>query len=281
MKKVLSLGAGVQSTTVLRLALHGEIERPDHVIFADTGWEPRAVYDHLGVLEVEMAEAGLPFHKVKIRPARTVTGNIKEDALASTVRGLKQNGERHANLPYFTLDRETGGRGMLRRQCTYDYKIDPIMRKTKEVCGIGRKPKNPLPLVERWMGISLDEVQRMRLSSDWWAVNYYPLVDLEMTRGDCLRWLEEKSYPRPPRSACIGCPFRSDAEWRHLRESSPEEFLEACDFDDAIRNRGGMRGEIFIHSARIPLREVDLSTPEDHGQQNLFRDLECAGMCGV
>ena len=50
-KQVLNLGAGVQSTTVLLMSLTGELEPLDHVIFADTGWEPQAVYDHLGWLK--------------------------------------------------------------------------------------------------------------------------------------------------------------------------------------------------------------------------------------
>jgi hypothetical protein len=273
--KVLNLGAGVQSTTVLRLALRGEIERPNHVIFADTGWEPRAVYEHLAVLEEEMREAGIEFHKVS-------AGNIKDDALRATDRGTKAEGERYANMPYYTLDRENGGKGMIRRQCTREYKIDPISKLTRELCGVGRKNKNNCtPLVERWFGISLDEIQRMRQSAEWWAVNYYPLVELGMTRDDCLQWMERNGYTRPPRSACIACPYRSDAEWRHLSDTSLEEFEEACEFDDAIRTRGGMRGDIYVHRSCLPLRDVDLSTPEDHGQQNMWRDLECAGMCGV
>ena len=46
--RVISLGAGVQSTTMALLAAHGEIQpMPDAAIFADTGWEPAAVYRHL------------------------------------------------------------------------------------------------------------------------------------------------------------------------------------------------------------------------------------------
>ena len=36
--RILSLGAGVQSTTLLYMMIEGEIERPDHAIFSDTGW---------------------------------------------------------------------------------------------------------------------------------------------------------------------------------------------------------------------------------------------------
>jgi len=49
--RVLSLGAGVQSTTLALMAAHGEVgPMPDCAIFADTGWEPQAVYDHLAWL---------------------------------------------------------------------------------------------------------------------------------------------------------------------------------------------------------------------------------------
>lgn len=37
--RILSLGAGVQSSTLALMAEHGEIEKPDYAIFADTGWE--------------------------------------------------------------------------------------------------------------------------------------------------------------------------------------------------------------------------------------------------
>lgn len=57
--RVLSLGAGVQSTTMALMAAHGEIgPMPDCAIFADTGWEPKSVYDHLEWL---MSPNVLPF----------------------------------------------------------------------------------------------------------------------------------------------------------------------------------------------------------------------------
>ena len=46
--RALSLGAGVQPTTLDLMAAHGAVgPMPDCAIFADTGWEPRAVYEHL------------------------------------------------------------------------------------------------------------------------------------------------------------------------------------------------------------------------------------------
>ena len=55
---------------------------------------------------------------------------------------------------------------------------------------------------------------------------------------------------------------------------------DACEVDEAIRNSDGMRGEVFIHEKRIPLRDVDHSSDYDRGQLSLFED-ECDGMCGT
>lgn len=73
--RVLSLGAGVQSTSLLLLAAEGRLPALDAAIFADTGWEPRAVYEHLDRIEREVAApAGIPILRVS-------SGNIRDDAL--------------------------------------------------------------------------------------------------------------------------------------------------------------------------------------------------------
>lgn len=263
---MLSLGAGVQSSTLLRMALHGELELPDDVIFADTKWEPFEVYMHLTDLEHEMRQAGVNFHRVS-------SGDIKYDSLRATV-GSTESGH-YANMPYFILYPD-GGHSILRRQCTKDYKIDPITQKIRELYGIPHRRFDSIPKVEHWFGISYDEQQRMSMSRYWWAINHYPLVDLKMTRGDCQTWLKDHGYGVAPRSACVACPYRSNEEWRHLKQTSPEEFEEACAFDEAIRKRTGLRGDLYIHRSRTPLRGVDFT----EYQPSLFDD-ECAGMCGM
>jgi hypothetical protein len=73
--RLLSLGAGVQSTALLILAARGALPRLDGAIFADTGWEPASVYEHLDRLEQEVAiPAGIAVHRVSV-------GNIRQDAL--------------------------------------------------------------------------------------------------------------------------------------------------------------------------------------------------------
>lgn len=78
--RVLSLGAGVQSTTLLRMIIHGELEPVQHAIFSDTGWEPRAVYDHLELLKTECEQADIPLHVVSNgnRSQRSISGHKRK-----------------------------------------------------------------------------------------------------------------------------------------------------------------------------------------------------------
>ena len=244
MLNVLNLGAGVQSTTVLLMSLEGELPPLDHVVFADTGWEPQVVYRHLDWLKTKTT-----IHVVS-------QGNIKQDALNSQIRGVKSEGKRWASMPYF-IKGETNG--MIRRPCTYEYKIRAI-EKFLRCTVLSLKPRQRAPqepTIEQWYGISLDELQRVRTSQHKWAVNRYPLIEKRMTRTACIGWLEDRGIAAP-RSACIGCPFRHNSEWRHLRDNSPDEWQDAVEFDRAIRNCGGMRGEVFLHSQRVPLDEAHI-----------------------
>ncbi len=122
----------------------------------------------------------------------------------------------------------------------------------------------------------------MKPSRTAWAVNRWPLIEKRMSRFDCLNWLDRNGYPRPPKSACTFCPYRSDEQWRLMRDTDPDSFADAVEVDRHIRrNMPRVRtGEVFIHRSLKPLDEVDLSRPAEWGQGDLFGN-ECEGMCGV
>jgi hypothetical protein len=273
MMKILSLGAGVQSSAVLLMSCRGMLPKLDAAIFADTQWEPRAVYEWLdNVLEPEAKKAGIPIHRVS-------KGNIREDAMRSRMRAdeYKQiEGGRWGSMPLYT---EIDGKvGMTKRQCTKEYKIEPIQRQIGQLVTAAGMKKS-VGAVEQWFGISGDEMRRMRMSKVRYITNYYPLVfafERPWHRIDCLKWLADNGFPQAPRSACIGCPYRSEKEWRNLL---PAEFADAVAFDQQIRKWGGLRADTYLHRSCVPLDEVDLSTPEERGQQNWLN--ECEGMCGV
>lgn len=245
----------------------GAIPKADVAIFADTGWEPRAVYDHLKHLKQLLEKCGIPLEVVS-------AGNIKRDTF---------NGGRFATMPFFTRS-EDGKKGMVMRQCTQEYKLQPLLKKQRELAGLKPRQRSTDHLITTLIGISYDEVQRLRTPAFSWIRHEYPLVDLKMTRDDCLKYAERKQWKRPPRSACLGCPFRSDHEWKELRESRPEEWDEAVEFDRALRNPttkpSRFTASLYLHNQAVPLDEADLRSQEERGQLSLF-DQECVGMCGL
>lgn len=298
--RVLSLGAGVQSTTMALMAAHGEFgPMPDCAIFADTGWEPKAVYEQLSWLQSGNI-LPFPIHVVE-------AGHIRNNIISA----CNHEGDRFVSIPFFTMETKPAGseipvydeddegelvqvgsrtltkdehhNGIGRRQCTNEFKIEPIAKKQRELLGFKKYQRIPAGSVEVWIGISLDEAMRVKPSRNAWQVNRWPLIEKRMSRQDCLTWLIRHDYPVPPKSSCIGCPFHSNAHWREMRDHDPEAWVDAIRIDHALRANGlmrGMRSELFMHRSNVPLDQVDLSTAEDHGQLNLFIN-ECEGICGV
>ncbi|KQY78630.1 hypothetical protein ASD52_01930 [Ensifer sp. Root142] len=268
--RVLSMGAGVQSTTLALMAAHGEIgPMPDCAIFADGEAEPAGVYEQVRWLQSDNV---LPF------PIHTVTAGSLKKEIEDAAAGLNGMSAR----PPFFVKSSKGRLGQVNRQCTQDYKIDPIRKTQRELLGYRPRQRIPDAQVEVWIGISTDEVVRAGASWENWSTNRYPLLEMRMSRQDCEAWLIKRGYPVPMKSACTFCPYRSDAEWRILRETDPAAFADACAIDALIRDmhqHGKIRGELFVHRSGRPLSEIDLTTAEERGQGNLL--MVCEAGCGL
>ncbi|MGW4197112.1 hypothetical protein [Streptomyces sp. NPDC005004] len=238
---------------MLALSANGELPKVDYAVFADTGWEPRAVYAHLDRIEREIAApAGIPVLRVS-------AGNIRDDALDPS--------HRFASMPLYILNQD-GKAGMTRRQCTGEYKIKPIKRQIRDLLGYPYPQRIPKDVfVEQWVGISTDEFHRAKDSGVRYMRNRHPLIDLNWSRTDCVRYLTSLGLADTPKSSCLGCPFHGNAQWRHIRDS-PEEWEDVVSFDAAIR-QGNARataaghhllGQAFLHRSRVPLDQA----PIDH-----------------
>lgn len=250
--RVLSLGAGVQSTAVLLLAVEGRIPTFDVAVFADTGWEASATYEHLDRLTRRAEMAG-------IRVRRVSAGNIRSDALDPT--------HRFASMPLFTLGRN-GERGMARRQCTAEYKLRPIKAEVRRLLGYPHPARVPAGVfAEAAIGISVDEIGRARDSDVRYMRHVFPLLHLGWTRADCRAYLSERGFGDTPRSACLGCPFHGDRQWRALRDHDPDGWADVVAFDRDIRHghpaatAAGkpLRGAYYLHHSRRPLDEAELN----------------------
>jgi hypothetical protein len=269
MVRVLSLGAGVQSTALLILAAQNPDRAGlDAAVFADTGWEPASVYAHLDRLEREIARpAGIPIYRVSV-------GSLRADALDPA--------HRFASMPLYVTNLN-GRAGRARRQCTSEYKLVPILRKVRELLGAPLRADGVPGRVragvwaEQWIGISADESHRaLNVRSPRYSRSRFPLLEPRivdgLTRTDCQAINAGAGFPDVPKSACIGCPFHRNAQWRDMRDNRPAEWADAVAFDHAIRNGSAranavgrpLRGQMFLHRSCLPLD----TAPIDHVTRN-------------
>lgn len=260
--RVLSLGAGVQSTTLALMAARGEIDAPDCAVFADTGDEPAAVYEHLAWL----MSGVLPFPVHIVRVGKSLSAALRD-------------GEEGGRIPFHKVSTD-GSHCMVQRQCTRNWKIRPIRRKIRELLGVGLRGYVAPGTVESWVGISTDEITRIKPSGCRFIHNRHILIEARMSRQDCYTWLEQRQYRVPPKSRCKYCPYQGNAGWRDLQKS-PDEWAETIELDGWLREPAQVirfHGEMFLHQSRKPLADVDLSLPDQ--EPDLFGH-ECEGMCGV
>ena len=264
---VLSLGVGVQSTTMALMAAKGDLPKVDCAIFADPGYESKST-----MLYLDYLTAILPYPVYRVQK-----GNIKDDMLAA--KGTTN----FVVAPFYNQHTITGKKGMIRRQCTSEYKILVIKKKIRELCNVGfnkRFPKDKY--VEQWIGISTDEISRMKPSNDKYILNKHPLIDLNMSRQDCVTWLNKNGFPLPEKSACIVCPFHNDAYWHFMKTERKDEFEEAVNFDKRIRTGSKkIKDKIYLHRSCKPLDEIEFNKKEDDSQLDMFSHLCDEGMCGV
>lgn len=287
--KVLSLGAGVQSSALLfmyqdlaflrRLArdsIIGKIvpndlpitkedfTQPDAAVFSDTGSEPKEVYDWLNFLTEKS--------KIPIFIAKKEGSTLFKEP----------DEHKFSTVPLFYINKETGKKGIGRRFCTKLYKIEPvdtfIKRKILKMKKYERMKDKKVVIS---MGISYDELGRMREPQEKWKTHVYPLVEYGIKRKDCQAYLVEKLGKMPPRSACTFCPYKTDQEFKELKEKNPKDFQNAVEFDNKIRHlKPGIIQ--YVHRSLKPLSEIDFDKVKQYDKQQSFTfSSECEGMCGV
>lgn len=270
MKHIISLGAGVQSSTMALMAACGELTpMPDAAVFADTQDEPQEVYRHL-----EWLTSLLPFPVVKATRSKLSTALLTGDTAART--------------PFFI---KAGG--VQKRQCTRDFKIRPIRQAVRTILGVGPRSYIAPGTVSQWIGISTDEADRMKPSGCRFVINRFPLIEIGMNRIRADEWLWKRYGRHAPKSACKQCPYQPPERLLHLKETSPEEFAELAVFDEGLRSPENVRrfhGELYMTADLVPLVQIDLAgivaarADAKTRQGKLFPDHftnECEGMCGL
>lgn len=247
MKYVFSCGGGVQSTAALVLAAHGQIPY-DTFIFANVGdkaEDPRTIAYVREVLKPYAAEHCINWVDIQRRRRDGTQVDLFDDLLRPT---------RAINIPVRMANGAPG-----RRNCTTEFKIKPIARWIKRNtpgCILGK-------------GISTDEPHRATPSreSDCY-VSAYPLIELGISRADCLRLVADAGLPQPPKSSCWFCPYKTTDQWVALRKERPELFLAATLLERHLNEKREQLGRDSVYISGVGARRglpVDQAIPDQLG----------------
>ncbi len=263
--RTISWGRGVPSTTMAVMSALGHLPHVDAVLHCNPGWEHSGTYDIGDWYSTWLKKHGI---YTEVIP----TGDIRED-------GAKE----HLHIPFWTA---TGG--PLRRQCTRHFKIDPQKRRLRELLGYepSTAPAPPSGSIEQWIGFTIEEWHRMKDSRAQYIVNRWPLIEMRMTRQDCIDYLTEHGLLLPPPSSCVGCPYKSASRWL---QTTPDEFAQAVEFDEANRhnplaNTGNVTSpELYIWKEQnqpIPLAQANFRASAE--RERLARPgFQLPLMCGA
>lgn len=272
---IISLGWGVQSFALAAMSALKVLPKVDVAIHADTTHERTPTR--------EFAERWTPW--LEERGIRVITVTPKR-ATGSDVANWGG-----VFIPAYTQESKLRKKGLLRRQCTREWKIEPSRRWIRKNIKKGE-------MVEQWLGITYDEVLRVKPSDVKYVKNRWPFLEPEMwresdidkitnvqydsfggyvlTRGNVVDWLLSQGLEVPQKSACTFCPYHSNREWTNIK-TYPSDWQEAVKVDQEIRGlRPGLQS--YIHHSRTELAQVQLEVIVDNGDQ--FNN-ECEGVCGI
>ena len=172
--KILSFGAGMQSTALALMSCENAVQAPapyplvpvyDAVIFCDLGLEPPWVKEQMEFTKNACENAGIPFYVLDTPLYKDFTENFGERRVIS--------------IPWWTLGND-GHKSKMPRNCTIDYKVERISKFVRwELLGYRKGQRlrsEDIKAHEMHMGFSAEEAHRCKESKSPMFVNKFPLV---------------------------------------------------------------------------------------------------------
>lgn len=231
--QVWSCGGGTQSAAIAALIVQGRLPKPDYALIVDTNREKSGTWAYLdNVLRPELAKVGVEIARV-------------DRSVFSRVDLYSINGD-SLLLPFFTSQK--GEVSKVPAYCSVEWK-QRVATRWMRTQGI--------TTAVNWLGISTDEMSRVRTPHRAWLQLRYPLIfDVPMSRRDCMTLIAEMGWPEAPRSSCWMCPNMRDAEWREMKADYPEDFARAVALESELR---ATDPHVWLHESAKPLDEVDFT----------------------
>lgn len=247
MTHVFSCGGGVQSTACLVLAAQDRI--PYRIfVFANVGEhaeDPRTLRYIAKVLKPYAAQHGIEWVDVQRRRRDGSPVDLYKELLRPI---------RSIDIPVRMANGAPG-----RRNCTTHFKIKPIakwIRRNAPGCTLGK-------------GISTDEPHRATPSrEDDGYTSAYPLIELGISRSDCLQIVRDAGLPQPPKSSCWFCPYKTTDQWTTMRRERPALFSKVVEIERRLNDKRNLLGKDPVYISSVGSRReqtIDIAVPDQLG----------------
>lgn len=243
---VVAYGMGVDSTAVL-VGFAARGERPDLILFADTGDEKPATYAYLPTINAWLDSVGFPRVTV-VKNLRPKSGDVS----------LSASCIRNGVLPALAY-------GM--HQCSLVWKRDPQMKYLKAWT----------PAIEAWargdvvtncIGYDAgprDSCRQYKAEGKEapGMKNRFPLIEWGWDRARCEEEIRAAGLPVPVKSACFHCPASKKHEIVWLRNNEPALFERAIAMEVAAEPKAAIRRAAGKKTVKGLGRNFSWSTVEE------------------
>lgn len=251
--RTFSSGVGVQSTAAMVLSGQGVIDFPVH-LWANVGDDsehPASLRYAREILAPYAKAHGIEFHELR---------RYRRDGTEETLLGrLTKEGSRSLPIP---VRMDNGAPGT--RSCTMDFKLRVIAKWHKQH---GADANNP---VHVGIGFSSDEMNRVgNARARAYEIVEYPLIDLGISRAQCMEITRKAGLPPAPKSACWFCPMHRPSTWREMARDEPVLFRKSVDLENLLNERRDMLGKDHVYFTRFA-RPLDQAITA--AQDGLFPD---------
>lgn len=269
----LSFSGGKQSSALLWMVILEYIKKPDNfvVLNADPGMENSFTYKYIDFMFDRAKEAGIECIKVD-------GPNLYEDII-----NLKTTSKTRLDNPKYYVDKLDGTLGTLRQKCTQAYKIFPMDREIRRI--LAERFSIPINrarignnIVERWIGFTYSELERIKPSQRKYYYLRYPLIEMKMKNDDIIKFYIKNKLPIPPRSVCNACFANGLDTFKEMYLNRPNDWKQAVNVDKAIRDWSQIKVTypVYVSNTLIPL---EVLAENDFEVSKFKKDLESDYSC--
>lgn len=277
---VLSWGGGTQSTALMLMILEKEINIDlDYIIFSDTGAE--AIFTYEQIYKVQKYVKEKYNHDIIItskckqkKSDEDIIKMIKNNKIDSSYRtskysDLKQELKLYLKgvtsnwnaIPLWTIDNNGKLGKTPNKHCTIAYKVNQQLKELRLRENIKQFRENK-HLINFHIGFSVDEISRVKPNPMKYAKNIFPLIDNNLTKEDCINYVNRKLGFKPVSSVCNIC-FANDIERVHkIYKEDKKGWQEILEIDNLMEQHKckGLDSRLFLYNfqAKFDIRLKDL-----------------------